>query len=173
MIKSPGSDRAINNSRADRGFTLIELMISLLLLAVLLGIGVPSFRTMIADQQLRAVSTDLRIALTPVTPILRISHTTTRSESLKRNRSLVLNPSADGWGAGWSIASPDPNDPLILNHLRPEGVTITGPGSVTFNPLGRSTVAEFAIAVDAVSSAAMCLQMQLDGRAVAIKGVCP
>lgn len=162
MTKSPGSDRAINNSRADRGFTLIELMISLLLLAVLLGIGVPSFRTMIADQQLRAVSTDLRIALT-----------TTRSEAVKRNRSLVLNPSADGWGAGWSIASPDPNDPLILNHLRPEGVTITGPGSVTFNPLGRSTVAEFAIAVDAVSSAAMCLQMQLDGRAVAIKGVCP
>ena len=92
---------------ASGGFTLIELMISVLLVAVLLGIGVPSFRSLIVDQRMRAVSTDLRIALN-----------TTRSEAVKRNRSVILEPSAAGWGGGWSIANPDPNDPVILNHLR-------------------------------------------------------
>lgn len=147
---------------ASGGFTLIELMISVLLVAVLLGIGVPSFRTLIDNQRLRAVSSDLRIALN-----------TTRSEAVKRNRSVVLSPSGGGWGGGWSIANPDPNDPMILNHVQAEGISITGPGSVTFTPMGRSTAAEFEIVVNAASNAELCLQMELDGRATAIKGECP
>jgi type IV fimbrial biogenesis protein FimT len=148
--------------RASAGFTLIELMISVLLVAVLLGIGVPSFRTLIDNQRLRAVSSDLRIALN-----------TTRSEAVKRNRSVVLSPSDTGWGGGWSIANPDPNDPMILNHQQAAGIAITGPGSVTFSPMGRSTAAEFEIVVNAASNAELCLQMELDGRATAIKGECP
>lgn len=147
------------------GFTLIELMISVLVVAVLLGIGVPSFRTLIDNQRLRAVSADLRIALNMA-----------RSEAVKRNRSVVLSPSDTGWSSGWSIANPaDPNSPAILNHLQAGGITIskTVPGSVTFNPLGRSTAAEFDIAVNASNSAELCLQMELDGRATATKGACP
>jgi type IV fimbrial biogenesis protein FimT len=162
MSNSSDLKRPVGTSSSG-GFTLIELMISVLLVAVLLGIGVPSFRTLIDNQRLRAVSSDLRIALNM-----------TRSEAVKRNRSVVLNPSDTGWGGGWSIANPvDPNDPAILNHLQAGGITITGPGSVTFSPLGRSTAAEFDIAVNASSSAELCLQMQLDGRATAIKGECP
>ena len=152
-------------SRSNGGFTLVELMISVLLVAVLLGIGVPSFRTLIDNQRLRAVSADLRIALNIA-----------RSEAVKRNRSVVLSPSDAGWSGGWSIANPaDPNAPAILNHLQANGITIskTVPGSVTFSPLGRSTGAEFDIAVNASSSAELCLQMELDGRATAIPGGCP
>lgn len=147
---------------ASGGFTLIELMITVLVVAVLLGIGVPSFRSLIVDQRMRAVSTDLRIALN-----------TTRSEAVKRNRSVILEPSAAGWGGGWSIPNPDPNDPMILNHVAASGITINGPGSVTFTPMGRSTAAEFEILMNTDSSAEMCLQMQLDGQATAIKGECP
>jgi len=148
---------------AEQGFTLIELMISVLLLAVLLGIGIPSFRSLVADQRLRAVSTDLRLALNM-----------TRSEAVKRNRSVVLAPGADGWDGGWTIANPDPNDPDILNYAQREGVTIAGPASVAFNSFGRTNgTPEFEIGVNAVSGATMCLQMQLDGRAVASKGNCP
>ena len=149
---------------ASGGFTLIELMISVLLVAVLLGIGVPSFRSLIVDQRMRAVSTDLRIALN-----------TARSEAVKRNRSVVLSPSDTGWGGGWSIANPDPNDPAILNNLQGDGITITAApsGDVTFSPLGRSTAIAFDIAVNSDSSGEMCLQMQADGRATAIKGACP
>ena len=144
------------------GFTLVELMISLLLLAVLLGTGVPSFRSMMAEQRLRAISSDLRIALN-----------TARSEAVKRNRNVVLSPSGSGWSGGWSIASPEPGDPAILNHPEATGVDITGPGTVAFNPMGRSTTADFDIGVSAVSGAELCLHMEIDGRATAAKGVCP
>lgn len=162
MVMTKTDSKCARGLRSSSGFTLIELMISVLLVAVLLGIGVPSFRTLIVDQRLRAVSSDLRIALN-----------TTRSEAVKRNRSVVLSPSDTGWGGGWSIANPDPNDPVILNHQQADGITITGPGDVTFSPMGRSTAAAFEIAVNSDSSGEMCLQMELDGRATAMKGECP
>ena len=161
-VRSRERIRSARPRRSSRGFTLVELMISLLLLAVLLGTGVPSFRSMMAEQRLRAISSDLRIALN-----------TARSEAVKRNRSVVLSPSGSGWSGGWSIASPVPGDPAILNHPEATGVAISGPGSVAFNPMGRSTAADFEIGVSAVSGAELCLQMEIDGRATATKGVCP
>jgi type IV fimbrial biogenesis protein FimT len=149
--------------KSEGGFSLIELMIGVLLVAILMGIGVPSFRSMIEDQRLRAVTTDLRLALNM-----------TRSEAVKRNRTVVLSPGADGWGGGWTIANPvDPNDPDILNQIHADGLTITGPATVSFNAMGRSTATEFDIEIDSASGAAMCLQMRLDGGATALKGICP
>ena len=62
-----------------RGFTLVELMIVLVMVAALLGIGVPLFETFILDQRMRATSSDLRVALS-----------TARSEAVKRNRLVEL-----------------------------------------------------------------------------------
>jgi type IV fimbrial biogenesis protein FimT len=149
--------------KSEGGFSLIELMIGVLLVSILMAIGVPSFRSLIEDQRLRAATTDLRLALNM-----------TRSEAVKRNRTVVLSPGADGWGAGWTIPNPvDPNDPDILNQVHASGMTITGPASVSFNAMGRSTATEFAIEIDSASGAAMCLQMRLDGGATALKGMCP
>lgn len=162
-FSAPGVAPAAN---AEGGFSLIELMIGVLMVAILMGIGVPSFRSMIEDQRLRAATTDLRLALNLA-----------RSEAVKRNRNVVLtpaNPGTDGWGAGWTIANPvDPNDPDILNQVHASGLTITGPASVSFNAMGRSTATEFDVEIDSASGAAMCLQMRLDGGATALKGNCP
>ena len=79
-----------------RGFTLVELMIGLVLVAILMGIGLPLFRSFILEQRLRATSSDLRVALTMA-----------RSEAVKRNRFIALVPDADGWGAGWTIPGLD------------------------------------------------------------------
>ncbi|MGL4565611.1 MAG: GspH/FimT family pseudopilin, partial [Halioglobus sp.] len=126
--------------KSEGGFSLIELMIGVLLVAILLGIGVPSFRSMIEDQRLRAATTDLRLALNLA-----------RSEAVKRNRTVVLNPAipgTDGWGEGWTIPNPvDPNDPDILNQVHASGLTITGPASVSFNAMGRSTATEFDVEI--------------------------
>lgn len=161
--RNPGA-RLAYSRKSERGFTLVELMIGVVLVGVLLGIGAPSFRALIAEQRLRAVSTDLRLALNMA-----------RSEAVKRNRSVVLSPSAGGWGDGWGIANPDdPNNPAILNQVQSDGITITGPAGVAFNSFGRTlAAADFEVGVDTYSEAAMCLQMQLDGRAVAHKGACP
>ncbi len=142
------------------GFTLIELMVAVLVVSVLMGIGVPSFRDFIRDQRLRATGTDLRIALM-----------TARSEAIKRNTALNLNPSASGWGAGWII------DPGILNHQQTGDTTITKnpTGTVTFTPSGRvMIVSRFEIDVGPESTNdKSCLTLGLDGRTSSVAGACP
>jgi prepilin-type N-terminal cleavage/methylation domain-containing protein len=150
--------------KASQGFTLVELMVGLVLMSILAGIGVPMFRSFILDQRLRATSTDLRIALV-----------TARSESVKRNRTVELQPSDADWGTGWTIPNPVGGRPDILNQKQMGDIAISGPTEVEFTPMGRTlAAAEFQIDVGPESNgASACLQLQLDGRATSIKGVCP
>ena len=147
---------------------MIELMIGVVLVAVLLGIGLPLFRSFILEQRLRATSSDLRVALTMA-----------RSEAVKRNREVTLEKSATGWGDGWTIPSPT-GGPDILNHVRAGDVTITGPDDVTFTPAGRAKVppglAQLQIDVgdDAEEEVRYaCLERQLDGRVLSCRQACP
>ena len=160
---NPGMSAA-GNLRASPGFTLVELMVGLVLMALLAGIGVPTYRSFILDQRLRATSTDLRIALN-----------TARSESVKRNRAVELKPSDDGWGAGWTIPDPVADQPDILKQKQMGDINISGPAEVEFTPAGRVlAAAEFEIDVGLAAEGALaCLQLQLDGRAISTKGACP
>ena len=148
--------------KSSSGFTLVELMITLVLMAILLGIGVPGFRSFILDQRLRATSTDIRLALS-----------TTRSEAVKRNRDVELKPSAGGWSEGWTIPSPVVDDPPLLNHVQSGNLTITNDLSeVVFTASGR-VLAAADFEIDVGYSKVGCLSLQLDGRAVYAEGACP
>jgi len=84
--------------RTFRGFTLIELMVSIAVLAILLGIAAPSFRSMTASSDLRGVSNELITTLAQA-----------RSEAIKRGGRVTVCMSADGaaciatggWEQGW------------------------------------------------------------------------
>ncbi len=150
-----------------RGFTLVELMIGVLLVSVLLGIGMPLFRSFILEQRLRATTADLRIALTLA-----------RSEAVKRNRVIELKKNAAGWGKGWSIPSPIAGDPDILTHVQAGDVTITttpANATVLFSPAGRAAAeVEFEVDVDPAAGGTLaCLQLETDGRLSSTKGACP
>jgi type IV fimbrial biogenesis protein FimT len=160
-----------------RGFTIIELMIGVLLVAILLGIGMPAFRSFILEQRLRATGSDLRVALTLA-----------RSEAVKRNREVTLRRTdeAEGWSKGWMIPippDPDPDDPdvpALLKHVQTGDVTITGPDVVTFTPSGRAKVPpgsiqlQIDIGPDASTAARyVCLESQLDGRVHSCRQACP
>jgi type IV fimbrial biogenesis protein FimT len=167
--------------KPQRGFTLVELMIGVLLVSVLLGIGLPLFRSFILEQRLRATTADLRIALTLA-----------RSEAVKRNRVVEMLPCATGWSKGWAIpippgpvddvipCPPDPDNPVpaILTHIQTGDVTITtDPADETpqFSPAGRA-VAEIAFEVDvdpASSDKLACLRLETDGRLDSDTGACP
>ena len=81
-----------------RGFTLIELMVAITVMAILLGLGVPAFREFTRNNRVTAAQNDLVTALNLA-----------RSESLKRNRPVTVCASTDGescsgeteWGSGW------------------------------------------------------------------------
>jgi len=151
-------------TRAHRGFTLVELMIGLVLVAILMSIGVPMFRSFVLDQRLRATSSDLRIALT-----------TARSEAVKRNTVVEVKPREGVWKKGWTIPSPIGGDPDLLNHVQSGDVNISGPDEAQFNPVGRA-VAEAAFEIDVEPGSGgtfACLRLSLDGSITSTKGTCP
>ncbi len=77
-----------------RGFTLIELMVTLAVLAIVLGIAIPSFNAMIRNNQSLALGDELISALN-----------FTRSEAVKRSDIVTLcasNAARDGCGDDWT-----------------------------------------------------------------------
>jgi len=91
---------------AQRGFSVVELMATVALLAILLGIGVPSFVTMVQNNrlvsQINEFVTSLHLA---------------RSEAIKRNVDVGLCASSDGtacdganWEEGWVVFADVNND---------------------------------------------------------------
>jgi type IV fimbrial biogenesis protein FimT len=76
------------------GFTLIELMLVTVIAAVMLGIGIPSFREFTASQAVKNTSFDLAAALLLA-----------RSEAIKRNTPVTITMSGADWSGGWTVTS--------------------------------------------------------------------
>jgi type IV fimbrial biogenesis protein FimT len=155
------------SGRRDRGFSLVELMIGVVLASLILGIGLPTFQDFITEQRLRAASADLHIALM-----------TARSEAIKRNRVVELKPIAGGWSDGWVIPSPIDDDPDILRFKQTGEVAIDetdGALEAKFTPMGRVlSPVNFQLEADPQNSGAhACLQLRSDGRIDYIKEACP
>jgi type IV fimbrial biogenesis protein FimT len=126
----------VMNTRArSRGFTLIELMVTLTILAVLVGIGVPSFRTFVENQKVKTGSFELMTAVMMA-----------RSEAIKRNATVTLTPTAgDAWASGWSVLL---GTTKLHSQTMMDAVTITqmdadkaeiAPTAISFGPSGRPT----------------------------------
>jgi len=107
------------------GLTLLELLISLLLIAVVLNLAVPGFRELLDRNALQTGADRFFNALL-----------LTRSEALKRNQVAILCKSSDGascttsgnWEQGWLVfadidadATPDPNEILRVDDGLREG----------------------------------------------------
>jgi type IV fimbrial biogenesis protein FimT len=119
----------LNRRRSQRGFTLIEIMISLTVLGILLMVALPSFGTWLQNQQLRAASeatlNGLQVA---------------RAAAIQRN--LLVQFRSSPPGTGWSVTeagtvnvvqsrSPDEGSPNAVLTVTPAVAT-----TVTFAPLG-------------------------------------
>ena len=78
--------------RRQAGISLIEIMVTLGILAMLLGFGLPSFRTYMQNTQTRAAAESILNGLQ-----------TTRNESIRRNSTLEFTIHN---GTGWDICPP-------------------------------------------------------------------
>jgi type IV fimbrial biogenesis protein FimT len=114
--------------REPRGFTLVELLIVVSVVAILAEVAIPSFQSLIASQRVKTTASTLQFAL------LR-----TRAESLKRNTNVTLAPATAGhWNAGWNVLNPvDGSSLSTYADAAAAGVTITGPATVVFQSSGR------------------------------------
>lgn len=101
-----------SDNRQD-GFTLIELMITLVIAAVLVGIAVPSFQTFIKRNQADTLQSRVASAVA-----------TARTEAASRNTFVSMCASDDGaacggsWNNGWIIyENPDNNTTKNANEI--------------------------------------------------------
>lgn len=104
-----------------RGFTLLEAMITVAVLAILVSVGVPSFRATVERNRVTTTANDLLYHLQLA-----------RSEAVKRNRTITLCPSSDGsacsgsnWSIGWLIIDEaSPTLPIRIAQVS-NGLTVT------------------------------------------------
>jgi Tfp pilus assembly protein FimT len=131
-----------------QGFSLVELMVLVCVMALALGLGIPAFTTMFANNRMSAVVNDVVSGL----------HTA-RSAAITRQATVTLCPAPDGAGDcggsladGWVVfvdadgdAGIDADEEIIASHgaLPPasrDGISALpadAPGYISFSASGR------------------------------------
>src|SRR5512140_1982139 len=142
--------------RTATGFTMVELLIVVVVLAILTAVAAPNLADMIRAQRVKTASFDLFSSLSFA-----------RSEAIKRNVSVTLTPNG-GWESGWTVK--DANNTLLRDQASLGSISITGPASLIFTGSGRlssATMPQFAISGAGVGTAQQrCIKVDLSGRAV-------
>lgn len=143
------------------GFTLLELMITLAVLSVVVGIAVPSFRDMVAQQNVRAAASALHSSIVQA-----------RAEAVKRNANVTLRPATgETWSDGWlMVTAAAPADSAAVHRERlAGGVTVTASSTnpIVFRPSGRPNggAMSFELISTADSSKKRCVEVSLSGQA--------
>lgn len=110
---------------SQKGFTLIELMVTLAVLAIVLSMAAPSFSSMLQDNRASALGSELQGALQFAC-----------SEAVKRRQSVVICRSNAGgsgcesgtdWSGGWLVRQA--SGPVIKIWDSASGLAIVGPSA--------------------------------------------
>lgn len=125
------------------GFSLVELVVTLAVAAIIAAVAMPSFESMLNSSRLRGASEEL-------TSVMLLA----RSEAVRRNAPVTVCGSSDGttcngstnW-ARWIVIGRDNAASaggsevidVIRDNALPGGVQLTGPAAgIRFNPSGRT-----------------------------------
>ena len=155
--------------RTSPGFTLVELMTTVAVIAVILVIGVPSIANMKRSGDLTTTSKDLVSALNFA-----------RAEAVRRGANVEVGP-IGAWGSGWNVgtnlADTTPTNWVVYRQFAapPTGSTVTlttGSAPIIFAGLGNITAAScFDIAVNG-SSLVRGIDIALTGRVTTCRASC-
>lgn len=129
--------------RRERGFTLVETMIIIAIIAILAGIAIPGFSSMLRMQHVTATVNDFFAAINLA-----------RSEAIARGDRVDLVPldSDAGWAGGWVVfiddngnLRPDAGERILFSHGPvPQGLEIqsdltdSSTPYLSYNGTGRS-----------------------------------
>jgi type IV fimbrial biogenesis protein FimT len=113
------------DSRSNRGFTVLELMVTLAVAGVLVTVGVPGFTEIVRNNRVTAQTNELVTAINLA-----------RSEAIKRGRNVAVavTESGNGWAATVTVAGIV--EPLRVVERPASNVTLMDDVTVTFGANG-------------------------------------
>ena len=123
--------------QANRGFTLVELMVTVAVLAIISSIAFPNMRELIVNGRITTQTNELISSLSLA-----------RSEAIKRGRTVVLcrtddplaaSPacaSGSDWAGGWVMRQGDQPIRVQPAYANSGGIVATGIATLQFLPTG-------------------------------------
>lgn len=145
-----------------RGFTLIEGLVVVAILALLAALASPSFVSVIGTMNTKAAAFDLIGDLTMA-----------RSEALKRNSVVAVLPVSNAWSNGWEVRE---GAEVLRQRPRPASniaIVVVG-GDPVFQPNGRlQSDVRYSITSSISGVTARCVVVSPTGSARSRPGACP
>lgn len=154
--------RMVSASRQS-GISMIEIMVTIAIVAVLAAVAMPGMTSLIASQRLKAASSDLHTSLLLA-----------RSEAIKRNTEIEVTPSASGWAGGWTVQRADGDGDAMEVHGSFPAITISGPDALSYTGNGRLEGAaspEFELTGEGTDNV-RCVKVDLSGRPSTRRSAC-
>ena len=157
----------IEDPASEYGFTLIELMVTVAVLAILLTIAIPNYQMFVMNSRMASQTNDLITALSLA-----------RSEAVKRAANVTVCASSDGatctggWAAGW-IVRDAAGTPLRVQQALGGASTLAGgadvASTITFTASGRTTIPVIATAASTTLTLCPPSPASVQGRAIQIE----
>lgn len=141
-----------------RGFTIIEIVVTISVLALLISLAAPMYNSITANNRTRAAAYSLVASLSLA-----------RSEAVKRNTTVSVAPMGSGWQDGWEVATGGMT--LSKNEPAPH-LVLSGPlAGVSYQPNGRLSTPGFVLfTVSATTGYTRCVVIDPGGRATLNSG---
>ncbi len=126
------------------GFTLIEMLISMIVMGILSAIGVPSMQNFVIENRLNStVNQFVAATFFARSEAIKLGRPVQLCRSISSaNASLCVGTASDGrdandWGSGWIVMLPDDQQVLLRQDALPDKVSVTGTKKIiTYNADG-------------------------------------
>lgn len=160
------------------GFTLLELMVTIAIAAILLSIALPSFQSVMRSNRVATATNELLASLSLA-----------RSEAIRNTRGAGICASADGaacgsdWNAGWLVWSDtdgdgalDTGETVVRYTQGKASTTLTGTAStLAFDQRGRNRGVERTVGITPsdVTTPVRCITVSVTGQTRVTQTACP